>query len=72
MNISTPRTPYNVYLARPISEGSMIARGRGVHRSKRFVTADAEAFDGEGLPRARASGTFMRSPIALFPEIGYE
>jgi uncharacterized protein (TIGR00369 family) len=61
----------NVYLTRPISEGTITAKGRVVHSSRRLIIADAEAVDGEGRPLARGTGTFMRSKIALTPEIGY-
>jgi acyl-coenzyme A thioesterase PaaI-like protein len=59
------------YLRRPIVDGEMKAVGRVVHHSSRLVIADAEVFDGEGRQLARGTGTFMRSKIALSPEIGY-
>ncbi|MCX5759721.1 MAG: PaaI family thioesterase [Candidatus Hydrogenedentes bacterium] len=62
----------NVYLTRPISEGVIAATGRVVHSSRRLIIAEAEAVDGEGRPLARGTGTFMRSNIALTPEIGYQ
>jgi uncharacterized protein (TIGR00369 family) len=62
---------YTVYFTRPISEGEMHARGRVVHRSKNLIIADAELMDSSDRQIARGSGTFMRSQIALSPEIGY-
>jgi len=62
---------FNIYLTRPISEGMLRARGRIVHRSRQLFLADAEAFDSQSRQIARGSGSFMRSAIALSPEIGY-
>jgi len=62
---------FNIYLTRPISEGTLRARARIVHRSRQLFLADAEAFDGQSRQIARGSGSFMRSAIALSPEIGY-
>src|SRR6187397_694864 len=36
---------YNVYLTRPISEGTLRAKARVVHRSRQIFLADAELFD---------------------------
>ncbi|HEV8495505.1 MAG TPA: PaaI family thioesterase [Gemmatimonadaceae bacterium] len=62
---------YNLYLTRPISEGEMRATGRVVHRSRNLIIAEAEVLDSADRQIARGSGTFMRSQIALSPEIGY-
>jgi uncharacterized protein (TIGR00369 family) len=65
-------TSFNLYLSRPVSQGTMRASGRIVHRSKRTFLAEGEAVDGEGRPIARGGGIFMRSEIRLGPEVGYE
>jgi uncharacterized protein (TIGR00369 family) len=62
---------YNLYLTRPIAEGEMRATGRVVHRSRNLIIAEAEVLDSADRQIARGSGTFMRSQIALSPEIGY-
>ena len=62
---------FNVYLTRPISDGTMRAAGRLVHKSKNLFIAEAELFDGEGRQIGRGSGTFMRSGIVLGPDVGY-
>ncbi|HVR38545.1 MAG TPA: PaaI family thioesterase [Thermoanaerobaculia bacterium] len=62
---------YNLYLTRPISDGIMHAIGRVTHRSKQLFIADAELFDAQERQIARGSGSFMRSTIALTPEVGY-
>ena len=56
---------YNVYLTRPVSEGSMRAVGRVVHRSKQLFLAEAELFDDRGKQVARGSGSFMKTAIQL-------
>ena len=63
---------YNVYLTRPISEGTLRAKARVVHRSRQLFLADAELFDQDSRQIARGTGSFMRSTIPLSPEIGYE
>jgi uncharacterized protein (TIGR00369 family) len=62
---------FNIYLLRPVSEGTIQATGRVVHRSKRLYVAESVLVDAAGLEVARGSGTFMTSSIALTPEIGY-
>ena len=62
---------YNVYLVRPVSEGTLRAVGRVVHRSKQLFIAEAELFTADGKQAARGSGSFMRSAIPL-SSIGYE
>jgi uncharacterized protein (TIGR00369 family) len=62
---------YNVTLTRPISAGELRASGRVMHRSRQLIIADSEVRNSEGEEIARGSGTFLRSQIALTPEIGY-
>ncbi len=62
---------FNIYLTRPVSAGELKASGRVVHRSRRLYLAEAELVNGEGQEVARGSGVFMRSTIALTPELGY-
>jgi uncharacterized protein (TIGR00369 family) len=62
---------YNIYLTRPVSSGVLRAKAKLVHRSRQLFLADGELFDGEGRQIARGSGSFMRSSIALTPDIGY-
>jgi uncharacterized protein (TIGR00369 family) len=54
---------YNIYLTRPVSEGTLRAVGRVVHRSKQLFIAEAELFTEDGKQAARGSGSFMRSLI---------
>ena len=62
---------YNLYLTRPVSDGVIHANGRVVHRSRQLFIAEAELFDGQSRQIARGTGSFMRSAIALSPDIGY-
>ena len=62
---------FNLYLTRPVTEGTLRAVGRVVHRSRNVFLAEAELVDGEGRAVGRGSGSFMRSTIALTPDVGY-
>lgn len=62
---------YNIYLTRTVSEGALQATGRVVHRSRNLFIAEAELFNGEARLVGRGSGSFMRSTIALTPQVGY-
>ncbi|HEV7241639.1 MAG TPA: PaaI family thioesterase [Thermoanaerobaculia bacterium] len=62
---------YNIYLTRPVSEGTLRASGRVVSRSRQLFVAEAELLDDRGKPVGRGSGSFMKSTIALSEEVGY-
>jgi uncharacterized protein (TIGR00369 family) len=62
---------FNIYMTRPVSAGALKASGRVVHRARRLLLAESELVNGEGQEVARGSGVFMRSTIALSPELGY-
>ena len=62
---------YNVYLTRPVTKGVLRASGRVVHSSRNLFLAEAELFDEEKRVVGRGSGSFMRSTIALTPQVGY-
>lgn len=63
---------FTIYLTRPITEGTLRAMGRVVHRSRNLFLAEAELQDGQERQVGRGSGSFMRSKIALTPDVGYE
>jgi uncharacterized protein (TIGR00369 family) len=63
---------FNVMLLRPVTAGEMIATGAVRHRSRNLLVAESELVDERGRALARGSGTFMRSTIALGPDVGYE
>ena len=62
---------FNVYLLRPISRGSMIARGTVVNAGKNLWVAEATLEDDDARLLGRGSGTFMRSRTALVDAMGY-
>jgi uncharacterized protein (TIGR00369 family) len=62
---------FTIYLTRPVTEGTLVASGRVVHRSRSLFLAEAELRDPQQRLVARGSGSFMRSTIALTPEVGY-
>lgn len=62
---------FSIHIVRPVSTGEIKSVGKVVHQSKNLLIADALAHDSEGRQVARGTGTFMRSKIALTPEIGY-
>ena len=63
---------FNIVLLRPVTAGRIVATGRLVHTSRSLQFAEAELRD-EGSQKlvATGSGTFMRSTIALGPDVGY-
>ena len=62
---------YNIYLTRPISEGTLRAKGRVVHQSRQLFVAEAELVDDRGRQIGRGSGSFMKSAIPLNESVGY-
>lgn len=62
---------FTIYLTRPVTEGTLQASGRVVHRSRSLFLAEPELRDPQQRLVARGSGSFMRSTIALTPEVGY-
>jgi uncharacterized protein (TIGR00369 family) len=62
---------FNIYLTRPVSAGELKASGRVVHRARHLFLAESELVNANGQEVARGSGVFMRSTIALSPELGY-
>jgi uncharacterized protein (TIGR00369 family) len=62
---------YNIYLTRPVSDGTLRATGRVVHRSRTFFLAEAELVDSHNRHLGRGSGSFVRSTIALTGAVGY-
>ena len=62
---------FNLYLLRPISEGTLVARGRVVNRSKRVIIAEGVVVDDRDREIARGSGSFLPSGIQLTADIGF-
>jgi uncharacterized protein (TIGR00369 family) len=64
-------TSFTTYMTRPVSSGRLTARGRVVHAGKGLLLAEAVLFGSDEKEVGRGNGAFMKSKIALTPEIGY-
>ena len=62
---------FNIYFTRPVAAGTITAAGRVVFRSRRLFFAEAVLTDAAGQEIGRGSGSFVRSAMALTPDIGY-
>ena len=62
---------FNLYLTRPVAEGTLRAEGEVVHQSRRLFVAEARLTDDDGKELGRGSGTYMRSRMPLSAEMGY-
>lgn len=65
-------TSFNIHLVRPVTKGLLTARGSVKSASRNLIVAESELFNEEGKKIAFGTGSFMKSKIALSPEIGYE
>lgn len=62
---------FTTYLTRPVASGAIRAVGTVVHRGRTQFIAESVLYDAAGKEAGRANGVFVRSAIALGPEIGY-
>jgi len=62
---------FHLHLLRPVTSGVLEAKGTLRHRSRTLLVADAELFN-DGKLVGKGSGTFVRSAIALTPDVGYQ
>jgi len=62
---------FNLHLTRPVTGGTLTARGRLVHHSRKLLVADAVLTDERDRQVARGTGTFLPLGPELSPEIGY-
>ena len=62
---------FTTYLTRPVASGTLQATGTVVNRGRTQFIAEAVLRDAAGREAGRANGVFVRSAIALGPEIGY-
>ena len=62
---------FNIYFLRPISAGTMTARGTVVSRTNRLLVGEGVIVDSDDREIARGSGTFMPSKVALDERLGY-
>jgi uncharacterized protein (TIGR00369 family) len=64
-------TAFNLLLTKPIKAGRLCAEGKWVSGHRRVLIAEAVLRDEAGSEVGRATGTFMRSRIALNDLDGY-
>ena len=64
-------TNFNIHLLRPVTEGTLIAKGTLVSETRSLLTADAELEDENGRLLGRGTGTFMKSRMLLADVPGY-
>ena len=62
---------FTTHITRPVTEGKITAIGRVLNQSKRLFVAESQMWDSHQKLIATGSGTFLRSSIALTPDIGY-
>ena len=64
-------TNFNSHLLRPVTEGTLIAKGTLVSETRSLLIADAELEDENGRLLGRGTGTFMKSRMLLADVPGY-
>jgi acyl-coenzyme A thioesterase PaaI-like protein len=64
-------TSLNVYLTRPITEGTIIGKGRVTFASKNLFNAETILTDADGNEIGRGTASFARSKMPLESGIGY-
>jgi uncharacterized protein (TIGR00369 family) len=62
---------FNLNLIRPANKGKLRSVGKLRSKTKNLLIAEATIFNEEGKEIAFGIGNFMRSKVALTPEIGY-
>ncbi|AQL44515.1 thioesterase [Halorientalis sp. IM1011] len=64
-------TDFDLYLERPVSEGTITAEGEVFNDNPSQLIAGAVATDDDGNELARGTGTFRKSDEELTEDIGY-
>lgn len=64
-------TSFTTHIIRPVVEGKITAIGKVISQSKRLFVAESKMWDSGQKLIATGSGNFLRSNIALTPDIGY-
>lgn len=64
-------TSFTTYLTRPVSSGTVKATGKVVNQNNSQFISEAILYDYRGKEIGRGNGIFVKSKIALSPEIGY-
>ena len=66
-DVQVSTVEFNTYLARPVTAGEIIARGRFLSVSGDHLLAESVLTDSEGQELGRGSGAFMKSTVPLAP-----
>lgn len=64
-------TNLNLYMTRPITEGSIIGNSRVVSATRNLILAESILTNAEGRDIGRATASFMRSAKPLSKDMGY-
>ncbi len=64
-------TSFNIQLLRPVTEGTLIAKGTVVSSTRNLLIADAILEDDKGRLLGKGTGSFMRSKMPLVEVPGY-
>ena len=62
---------FTIHLLRPVTEGVITSVGEVKFKSAHLFVADSTLSDEKGRLVGKGSGNFMKSKIALTPDIGY-
>jgi len=62
---------FSIHFTRPVTGGTLTAKGRLIHHSRNLLVAEAELFDAQGRKVALGTGTFLPRGPKLGAEIGY-
>lgn len=62
---------FDLHLVRPVSSGTITARGKLVYESEKRFLADAEITDQAGTVIGRGTGNFIKTNMPLLPANGY-
>ena len=63
---------FTIYLTKPVSTGSIIAKGKLVHATQSQFIGEAVLYNNQNEEIARGSGVYIRSKLQFSPEIGYK
>lgn len=62
---------FSLYLLRPVSAGTLTARGKVISPGGRQFIAEAQVFDAQSQLIAHGTGTYVRSKLSLTSDLGY-
>jgi uncharacterized protein (TIGR00369 family) len=63
---------FTIYLTKPISTGTLIAKGKLVNSTRSQYIGESILFTDKDEEIARGNGVYIRSKIQLTPEMGYK